>query len=148
MRLGNADAYIDIEVHEPVAANMPGAGDLRLGITIHGAGFTGDQDNVWVRGNAAERFINELYAMARGERDDVTLGSPSSNKELTLKVSRPMRSHVVLEGKMRRTGPGSPATISSSVVFSIYLDVKNLESLADTFADAWIAPEEDAGKKH
>ncbi|MGD8789658.1 MAG: hypothetical protein PVH05_09230 [Burkholderiales bacterium] len=148
MRLGNAESYIDIEVHEPVAPNMPGAGDLRLGVTVHGAGFTGDQQDVWVRGSAAERFINDLYAMARGERDDVTLGSPSSNKELTLKVSRPMRSHVVLEGKLRRTGPGSPATVSSSVVFSIYLDVKNLENLADIFADAWIAPEDEARKKH
>ncbi len=148
MRLGNVDSYIDIEVHEPVAPNMPGAGDLRLSVTVHGAGFTGEQQDVWVRGSAAERFINDLYAMARGERDDVTLGSPSSNKELTLKVSRPMRSHVVLEGKLRRTGPGSPATVSSSVVFSIYLDVKNLENLADLFADAWIAPEEDAGAKH
>ena len=114
MRLGNADAYIDIDVHEPVAANMPGAGDLRLRVTVYGAGFTGDQQDVWVRGNAAERFINELYAMARGERDDVTLGSPSSNKELTLKVSRPMPSHVFLEGKLRRTGPGSRATISAA----------------------------------
>lgn len=148
MRLGNADSYIDIEVREPVAPDMPGAGDLRLGITVHGAGFTGEQQNVWVRGSAAERFINDLYAMARGERDDVTLGSPSSNKELTLKVSRPMHSHVVLEGKLRRTGPGSPATISSSVVFSIYLDVKNLQNLADTFADAWLAPEEDVSTKH
>ena len=148
MRLGNADSYIDIEVRDPVAANMPGAGDLRLRVTVHGAGFTGDQQNVWVRGNAAERFINDLYAMARGERDDVTLGSPSSNKELSLKVSRPMQSHVVLEGKLRRSGPGSPATVSSSVVFSIYVDVKNLQNLADTFADAWLAPEEEAGRKH
>ncbi len=148
MRLGNADSYIDIEVHEPVAPNMPGAGDLHLSITVHGAGFTGEQQDVWVRGSAAERFINDLYAMARGERDDATLGSPSSNKELTLKVSRPMRSHVMLEGKLRRTGPGSPATVSSSVVFSIYLDVKNLENLADMFADAWLAPEEDVGAKH
>jgi hypothetical protein len=148
MRLGNADAYIDIEVHEPVAADMPGAGDLRLRVTVHGAGFTGDQQDVWVRGTAAERFIDDLYAMARGERDDATLGSPGSQKELALKVSRPMRSHVVLEGKLRRTGPGSPATISSSVVFSIYLDVKTLDNLADLFADAWIAPEEQAGRKH
>jgi hypothetical protein len=148
MRLGNADSYLDIEVHEPVAADMPGAGDLRLRVTVYGAGFTGDQQDVWVRGTAAERFINDLYAMARGERDDATLGSPSSNKELALKVSRPMRSHVVLEGKLRRTGPGSPATISSSVVFSIYLEVKELDSLADMFAEEWIAPEEEAGKKH
>jgi hypothetical protein len=148
MRLGNADSYIDIEVREPVAPDMPGAGDLRLGITVHGAGFTGEQQDVWVRGSAAERFIDELYAMARGERDDVTLGSPSSNKELILKVSRPMQSHVVLEGKLRRTGPGSPATISSSVVFSIYLDVKKLENLADIFADAWMAPEDTVSTKH
>ena len=148
MRLGNADSHLDIEVHEPVAADMPGAGDLRLRVTVYGAGFTGDQQDVWVRGTAAERFINDLYAMARGERDDAALGSPSSNKELTLKVSRPMRSHVVLEGKLRRTGPGSPATISSSVVFSIYLEVKELDSLADMFAEEWIAPEEEAGKKH
>ena len=148
MRLGNADSYLDIEVHEPVAADMPGAGDLRLRVTVYGAGFTGDQQDVWVRGTAAERFINDLYAMARGERDDVTLGSPSSNKELTLKVSRPMPSHVFLEGKLRRSGPGSPATISSSVSFSIYLDVKNLENLADLFADAWIEPEQTGRRKH
>jgi len=148
MRLGNAESYLDIEVHEPVAAGMPGSGDLRLRVTVYGAGFTGDQQDVWVRGTAAERFISDLYAMARGERDDATLGSPSSNKELALKVSRPMRSHVVIEGKMRRTGPGSPATISSSVVFSIYLEVTKLDSLADMFADAWIEPEDTAARKH
>ena len=148
MRLGNAESHLDIEVHEPVAADMPGAGDLRLRVTVYGAGFTGDQQDVWVRGTAAERFIDDLYAMARGERDDATLGNPRSNKELTLKVSRPMQSHVVLEGKLRRTGPGSPATISSSVVFSIYLEVKKLDDLAAMFADAWIAPEDETAKKH
>ena len=101
-----------------------------------------------MRGTAAERFIEDLYAMARGERDDATLGSPRSNKELALKVSRPMRSHVVLEGKLRRTGPGSPATISSSVVFSIYLEVTKLDDLAEMFADAWIAPEDATARKH
>ena len=148
MRLGNAESYLDIEVHEPVAADMPGAGDLRLRVTVHGAGFTGDQQDVWVRGSAAERFIEDLYAMARGERDDATLGNPRSDKELALRVSRPMRSHVVLEGKLRRTGPGSPATISSSVVFSIYLEATKLDSLAEMFADAWIAPEDEAARKH
>lgn len=148
MRLGNAESYLDIEVHEPVAADMPGAGDLRLRVTVHGAGFTGDQQDVWVRGSAAERFIEDLYAMARGERDDATLGNPRSDKELALRVSRPMPSHVVLEGKLRRTGPGSPATISSSVVFSIYLEVTKLENLAEMFADAWIAPVDETARKH
>jgi len=148
MRLGNAESYLDIEVHEPVAADMPGAGDLRLRVTVHGAGFTGDQQDVWVRGSAAERFIEDLYAMARGERDDATLGNPRSDKELALRVSRPMPSHVVLEGKLRRTGPGSPATISSSVVFSIYLEVTKLDNLAEMFADAWIAPVDETARKH
>lgn len=148
MRLGNADSYIDIEAHEHIAANMPGAGDLRLKVTVHGAGFTGEQQDVWVRRNSAERFISDLYAMARGQCDEATLGSPRRSGELTFTVSRPMRSHVVLEGKLKRTGPGSPATISSSVVFAIYLDVKDLAGVADQFAEAWLEPEQEAGKKH
>ena len=30
MRLGDSDTYIDIDADEPVAANMPAAGDVRL----------------------------------------------------------------------------------------------------------------------
>lgn len=116
MRLGDSDTYIDIDADEPVAANMPAAGDVRLRVSIHVSGFDGDQRGVWVRRNSAERFIGDLYAMARGERDDAMLRSPS-NRELTLKFTKPMRSHALLEGELKRTGSGSPATISSSVVF-------------------------------
>jgi hypothetical protein len=147
MRLGDSETYIDIDAHEPVAANMPAAGDVRLHVTVHGAGFHGDQHDVWVRRNSAERFIGDLYAMARGERDDAMLRSPS-NKELTLKFSKPMPKHALIEGELKRTGPGSPATISSSVVFAIYIDADILDDLAETYAVAWLGPDKAANKKH
>ena len=147
MRLGDSDTYIDIDADEPVAANMPAAGDVRLRVTVHGAGFHSDQRGVWVRRNSAERFIADLYAMARGERDDAALRSPS-NRELTLSFTRPMQSHALLEGEVKRIGPGSPATISSSVVFSIYIDAEKLDDLAETYAEAWLGPDKAANKKH
>ena len=147
MRLGDSETYIDIDADDPVAANMPAAGDVRLRVTVHVAGFDGDQRDVWVRRNSAERFIGDLYAMARGERDDAMLKSPS-NRELTLKFTRPMRTHALLEGEVKRTGPGSPATISSSVVFSIYIDVEKLGELAETYDEAWLGPEKAANKNH
>ncbi len=147
MRLGDADTYIDIDANEPVAANMPAAGDISLSVTVHGAGFHGDQHDVWVRRNSAERFIADLYAMARGERDDAMLKSPS-NRELTLQFTKPMRSHALLEGELKRTGPGSPATISSSVVFAIYIEASKLSDLAETYAEAWLGPDKAANKKH
>ncbi len=147
MRLGDSDTYIDIDADEPVAANMPAAGDVRLRVSIHVSGFDGDQRGVWVRRNSAERFIGDLYAMARGERDDAMLRSPS-NRELTLKFTKPMRSHALLEGELKRTGPGSPATISSSVVFAIYIDIDKLGELAETYAEAWLGPDKAANKKH
>lgn len=147
MRLGDLDTYIDIDADDPVAANMPAAGDVRLRVTVHVSGFDGDQRGVWVRRNSAERFISDLYAMARGERDDAMLQSPS-NRELTLKFSRPMRTHALLEGELRRTASGSPATISSSVVFSIYIDADKLGDLAETYDEAWLGPDKAANKKH
>lgn len=147
MRLGDLDTYIDIDADDPVAANMPAAGDVRLRVTVHVSGFDGDQRGVWVRRNSAERFISDLYAMARGERDDAMLKSPS-NRELTLKFSRPMRTHALLEGELRRTASGSPATISSSVVFSIYIDADKLGDLAETYDEAWLGPDKAANKKH
>ena len=147
MRLGDSDTYIDIDADEPVAANMPAAGDIRLRVTVHVSGFDGDQRGVWVRRNSAERFIGDLYAMARGQREDAKLESPS-NRELTLKFTIPIRTHALLEGELKRTASGSPATISSSVVFSIYIDVEKLGDLAETYAEAWLGPEKAANKKH
>jgi hypothetical protein len=147
MRLGDSDSYIDIDADEPVAANMPAAGDVRLRVAVHVSGFDGDQRGVWVRRNSAERFIGDLYAMARGERDDAELRSPS-NRELTLKFTRPMQSHVLIEGELKRTGPGSPTTISSSVVFTIYIDAEKLGDLAETYDEAWLGPDKAANKKH
>ena len=59
-----------------------------------------------------------------------------------------MRTHALLEGEVKRTGSGSPATISSSVVFSIYIDVEKLGELAETYDEAWLGPEKAANKKH
>lgn len=147
MRLGDADSYIDIEAHEPVAANMPSAGDIRLQVSVHDGGFHCDQQDVWVRRNSAERFIADLYAMARGEREDAMLSSPS-NRELSLKFTRPMLSHALIEGKLKRTGPGTRATVSSSIVFSIYVDANILGGLAETYAEDWLGPDKTANKQH
>ncbi|HZP94520.1 MAG TPA: hypothetical protein VFB20_16795 [Burkholderiales bacterium] len=138
MRLGDTDSYVDIESRGTVAANMPRAGDLRLRVTVHGAGFHGVQDEVWVRQGAVERFIAEVYAMARGEREEAALGGASA-REITLRFTRPMRTHVLLEGKVKRVGPGSPATISAWIAFAVYVPADALAELADTLSEAWIS---------
>lgn len=137
MRLGDTDSYVDIELRGTVAANMPRAGDLRLRVTIHGAGFHGVQDEVWIRQGAAERFIADVHSMARGEREEAALGGGSA-REITLRFTRPMRTHVLLEGKVKRVGPGSPATISAWIAFAVYVPADALAQLADTLSEAWI----------
>lgn len=144
MRLGDHDSFVDIEVLETVAANMPRAGDIHLKVTVHGAGFRGVHDDVWVRHSSAQRFIEDLYEMARGDREDAAL-SAVANRELALRFSRPMRTHVLVEGKLKRVGPGSPATISAWVAFAVYVHRSSLKTLADTLSESWLAPAQSAG---
>ncbi len=147
MRLGDSDSYIDIEVHGTVARNMPRSGDLRLRVTVNSTGFKATQKDVWVRGNSVEHFIAELYEMARGERDDATLGG-GNRSELTLRFSRPMPTHVMVEGKLRRIGPGSPATISAWIGFAVYMPAEALAQLAESLAEDWLAPAQPGSAHH
>lgn len=147
MRLGDSDSYVDIDVHGTVARNMPRSGDLRLRVTVNGASFRAIQKNVWVRANSVDRFVNELYAMARGEREDASLGGNNS-RELTLRFTRPMPTHVLVEGKLKRIGPGSPATISAWIGFAVYVQAASLDTMAQTIAEAWLAPEQASNAQH
>jgi hypothetical protein len=146
MRLGDSDSYVDIEVYGTVARNMPRSGDLRLKVTVNGAGYRAVQKDVWIRGNSVERFVNDLYAMARGERADAALGGTRS--ELSLRFSRPMQTHVLVEGKLKRIGPGSPATISAWIAFSVYVEAASLDGLAETIAESWLAPAQASSAHH
>ena len=139
MRLGDSDSYIDLDVRESVASNMPRAGDLRLRVTLRSAGFSGVQDDVWVPHAAAEKFILDLNAMAAGEREEAVLRG-ASGSELVLRFSRPMPTHILLEGKLKRMGPGSPATISSAIAFAIYMQRANLRTIAETLTETWMLP--------
>lgn len=147
MRLGDSDSYVDIDVHGTVARNMPGSGDLRLRVTVNGASFRAVQKNVWVRANSVERFVSELYAMVRGERDDATLGV-NNRGELSLRLSRPMSTHVLVEGKLKRIGPGSPATISAWIGFAVYVQADTLGEFAETVAEGWLAPAQASSAHH
>lgn len=147
MRLGDSESYVDIDVHGTVARNMPRSGDLRLRVTVNGASFRAVQKNVWLSNNSVERFINELYAMARGEREDASLGGNGS-RELSLRFTRPMSTHVMVEGKLKRIGPGSPATISAWIGFAVYVDAASLDGMAQTIAESWLAPAQASGAQH
>jgi hypothetical protein len=146
MRLGDLDSYIELDVREAVAVNMPRAGDLRLRITLRGAGFSGVQDDVWVPHLDAERFILDLNAMAAGQREEAVLKG-SSSSELILRFSRPMPTHILVEGKLKRMGPGSPATISAAIAFAIYLLRADLRTIAETLTETWMMPMP-AGGRH
>jgi hypothetical protein len=136
MKLGDTDSFIDLELRERVAANMPRAGDLRLRVTLRGSGFTGVQDDVWVPHAAAERFLDDLDAMAAGKVEEAVLKGASSG-ELILRFSRPMPSHVLVEGKLKRIGPGSPATVSASIAFAIYVARADLRNIAEALNEGW-----------
>jgi hypothetical protein len=143
MRLGDSDSYVDIEVREIVGRTMPRSGDLRLRVSVRGAGFEGTQHDVWLRQAAAEKFVADLYAMAHGQIEEAAL-TTGTGRELTLCFSKPVRKHVLFEGKLRRIGPGSPATISAWVTFAVYVGESELGGLADTLSDAWITPSDSA----
>lgn len=139
MRLGDSDSFIDLDVRESVAPNMPRAGDLRLRVTLRGAGFNGVQDDVWVPHAAAERFIHDLNSMAAGQQEEAVLKGASSS-ELVLRFSRPMPTHILVEGKLKRMGPGSPATISAAITFAIYVLRADLRTIAETMTETWMMP--------
>jgi hypothetical protein len=143
MRLGDSESYVDIEVREIVPRNMPRSGDVRLRVSVCGAGFECTQRDVWIRYTSAERFVADLHAMARGQLEEAVL-TTGTGRELTLRFYKPVRSHVLFEGKLRRIGPGSPATISAWVTFSVYVSESELGGLADTLSEAWISPADTA----
>ncbi len=95
---------------------------------------------MWFSKETVEEFIDQLFAMVREERNDATLGNRNDTADLTLKITRPIKSHLMLEGKLRRSNPEATATISSSVIFSIFMDADNLFSLAELFSEAWKVP--------
>ncbi len=139
MKLGNSDSFIDLELRESVASNMPRAGDLRLRVTLRGSGFVGVQEDVWVPRSAARRFLSDLNAMAAGEGEEAVLKGTTSG-ELILRFTRPMATQMLVEGKLKRTGPGSPATISASVAFAIHVLRADLGSIAEALSGAWAPP--------
>jgi hypothetical protein len=144
MKLGDSDSFLDLEVREIVAPNMPRAGDLRLRVTLRGSGFTGVQDDVWVPQVEAGRFIDDLNTMAAGTGSEAILKGTSSS-ELVLRFTRPMPTHVLVEGKLKRMGPGSPGTISASIAFAIYLARNDLRTIADSMTETWTPPMAAAG---
>jgi hypothetical protein len=139
MRLGDSDCFIDLALRESVASNMPGAGDLRIRVTLRGSGFTGVQEDVWIAHSAAERFVDDLHAMVDGKGDEAVLESAISG-ELNLRFSRPMPSHVLVECKLKRIGARSPATISASVAFAIYIVRADVRNIAEALTEAWAPP--------
>lgn len=143
MRLGDSDSYVDIEVREIVGRTMPRSGDLRLRVSVRGAGFEGTQHDVWLRQASAEKFVADLYAMARDQIEEAAL-TTGTGRELNMRFSKLVRSHVLFEGKLRRIGPGSPATISAWVTFAVYVGESELHGLADTLSEAWIKPSDTA----
>jgi hypothetical protein len=143
MRLGDPDSYIDLELRESVAPNMPRAGDLRLRVTLRGAGFGGIQDDVWVPRSSAERFLEDLNDMAGGNGGEAVLKGAHGN-ELILRFTQPVPAHVLIEGKLKRISKGTPATISASVAFAIYVARGDLRKIAEALTETWAA---DAGTR-
>ena len=137
MLLGNSESYIDIEAADPIEASD---NSIRFTVQIVGSGVNHEQSDVWFTKEAVEEFIDQLFAMVREERNDATLGNRNDTTDLTLKITRPIKSHLMLEGKLRRSNPEATATISSSVIFSIFMDADNLFSLAELFSEAWKVP--------
>ena len=137
MLLGNSESYIDIEAVDPIEASD---NSIRFTVQIVGSGVNHEQSDVWFSKETVEEFIDQLFAMVREERNDATLGNRNDTADLTLKITRPIKSHLMLEGKLRRSNPEATATISSSVIFSIFMDADNLFSLAELFSEAWKVP--------
>ena len=66
IRLGNADAFVEIEVLERGTMNGRNEGDLRLRVSVRNGTFAGSYDQVWI---AKDEWLSFLGSMRRLERD-------------------------------------------------------------------------------
>jgi hypothetical protein len=77
MRLGNEDAFIEIELGEDQFFT-----DRAISVSAFCDGFGGKVENVYISAEAANVFISELEALARNEADHVQLKNMSSDTSL------------------------------------------------------------------
>lgn len=73
MRLGNEDAFIEIDLSEDQF--FP---DLAISVRAFCNGFGGKVENVYISSESTAAFLSELGALARNETDHVRLENMSS----------------------------------------------------------------------
>jgi hypothetical protein len=99
MRIGRDDEYLEIEELERCPDTLPGAGDVKVKVTVRLQEFSGSYSGVWLAKRDLVRFVAQLQAVFDTRTGKANLEAMSPNV-LAVEL-RPMNSRGYFEMSVR-----------------------------------------------
>ena len=127
MLIRDGEQFVEVLLVERTPPSRPGAGDLRLRVSVAFGTFRGESDAVWVEPSAFRDFVSELQVLEARRQGAATLTSMDPG-ELILKVHSTSRAgHMGISGQLGRYLPtGDDGMSWCQLPFSLALPCPSL----------------------